>query len=432
MTRHQLISPRAIVALLLAFVLVMVSSSAASADQTAAWSTAGADWSDPGELFDTADFGLVPNDGRSDSAAINAAIGEAASNGGGVVVLPEGEIEVDDRINLRSNVILRGQGDGTRLLISTGRTAGIYAGGQAKSNQWKQLNEDLSAGTTSVPIPETGLIEIEHNNTPQITTQPKWETSWGVRSEGELAFITNDSTLASPLVSNYTMERSARYRTVTPIENAGLEDFSITRADTGSGYSIQFRYGFNVWVQNVTSTNAGHAHVALRQSSNCTVANSSFTGALRNGDGGEGYGISIGRHTTGCEIRGNDLSGLRHAIIIQLGASGNVIADNSARGSAGYADLRPRADISMHGHWPQKNLFEGNIVDRIEIGDWWGPAGPGNTFIDNCVMDHLIILDHSNDQVFEGNYFAEIVEDDTIERSSFTNTLESAPDHCRS
>ena len=430
MTRHQLIPPRAIVAVLLAFVLAMASSSAASADQTPAWSTAGADLSDPGQVFSAADFGLVPNDGRSDSAAINAAISEAASAGGGVVLLPQGEIAVNERINLRSNVILRGQGDATRLLIGTGRTAGIYAGGQAKSNQWKQLSQDLSAGATSVPLPETGLIEIEQDNTPQITTQPKWETSWGVRSEGELAFVTGDGALASPLVSDYTTERSARYRTVTPIENAGLEDFSITRADTGSGYSIQFRYGFNVWVRNVTSTDAGQAHVALRQSSNCTVANSSFTGALRNGDGGEGYGISIGRHTTGCEIRGNELSGLRHAIIIQLGASGNVIADNSARGSAGYADLRPRADISLHGHWPQRNLFEGNIVDRIEIGDWWGPAGPGNTFVDNCVMDHLFILDHSNDQVFEGNYLAEIVEDDTVERSSFSGTLETVPEHC--
>lgn len=430
MTRHKLITPRAVVALLLACAVAVTFTSAASAEQTPAWSSAGAGPSDLDEIFEATDFGLKANDGQSDSAAINAAISEATANGGGVVQLPQGEIVVDERVNLRSNVILRGQGDATRLLIATGRTPGIYAGGQAKSNQWKQLSADLSAGATSLPVPETGLLEIEQDNTPQLTSQPKWETSWGVRSEGELALVTNDGTLAAPLVSDYTTERSARYRTVTPIENAGLEDFSITRADTGSGYTIQFRYGLNVWVKNVTSTNAGQAHVALRQSSSCTVSDSSFIGALRNGDGGEGYGISIGRHTTGCELRGNDLSGLRHAIIIQLGASGNVIADNSARGSAGYADLRPRADISLHGHWPQKNLFEGNIVDRIEIGDWWGPAGPGNTFVDNCVMDLLFILDHSNDQVFEGNYIAEIVEDETIERSSFSGTLDTVPERC--
>lgn len=430
MTTHRLISPRAIVALFVAFAVAVVSSSVASAAQTPAWSGAGADQSDPGETFDATEFGLKPNDGRSDSGAINAAISEAASNGGGVVLLPQGEIVIGERITLRSNVILRGRGDSTRLELSVGRSVAIYGGGQAKSNQWKPLVADLSAGATSVPIPQTGLIEIEQDNTPQITTQPRWDAFWGERSEGELAIVADDGTLETPLISDYTTARSARYRTVTPIENAGLEDFSITRADSGAGYTIQFRYGLNVWVKNVASTNAGRAHVALRQSSNCTVADSSFTGALRNGDGGEGYGISIGRHTTACEIRGNDLAGLRHAIIIQLGASGNVIADNSARGSAGYADQRPKADISLHGHWPQQNLFEGNIVDRIEIGDWWGPAGPGNTFVDNCVMDHLNILDNSNDQAFEGNYIAELNEDDTIERSSFSGTLESVPSRC--
>jgi hypothetical protein len=37
----------------------------------------------------------------------------------------------------------------------------------------------------------------------------------------------------------------------------------------------------------------------------------------------------------------------------------------------------------MHGHYPFSNLFEGNIVQNIQIDQTWGPSGPYNTFFRN-------------------------------------------------
>ena len=50
------------------------------------------------------------------------------------------------------------------------------------------------------------------------------------------------------------------------------------------------------------------------------------------------------------------------------------------------------------------NLFEGNHVYEIGIGDYWGPAGIGNTYFRNKVIDEgIIYYDHSHYQNVIGN-----------------------------
>ena len=55
--------------------------------------------------------------------------------------------------------------------------------------------------------------------------------------------------------------------------------------------------------------------------------------------------------------------------------------------------------ISLHGHYAYMNLFEGNTVQEIDVADYWGPCGPGNTFLRNRVESEGIqIMDHSHYQ----------------------------------
>jgi hypothetical protein len=50
------------------------------------------------------------------------------------------------------------------------------------------------------------------------------------------------------------------------------------------------------------------------------------------------------------------------------------------------------------------NLFEGNTVQKIEVSDWWGPCGPGNTFYKNTIeSEGIMIKDSSNYQNIIGN-----------------------------
>ncbi len=44
------------------------------------------------------------------------------------------------------------------------------------------------------------------------------------------------------------------------------------------------------------------------------------------------------------------------------------------------------------------------MIKEIGIGDFWGPMGPGNTFLRNVVQGQgLFLYDHSHGQNFVGN-----------------------------
>lgn len=76
---------------------------------------------------------------------------------------------------------------------------------------------------------------------------------------------------------------------------------------------------------------------------------------------------------------------LRHAIIIQLEVNGCVFGYNYAERNFSD-DGWDKTAISLHGHYVHMNLFEGNVVSWIGIGDYWGPDGPYNTFFRNRVL----------------------------------------------
>jgi hypothetical protein len=100
-------------------------------------------------------------------------------------------------------------------------------------------------------------------------------------------------------------------------------------------------------------------------------------------------------------------------MMVKAGATGNVFGYNFAIGSveSSSGQLFATADISLHGHYPNFNLFEGNIVEDIRSADYWGPSGPGNTFFRNVarVERHTYgvqILDASHGQNVVGNIIA--------------------------
>jgi hypothetical protein len=92
-------------------------------------------------------------------------------------------------------------------------------------------------------------------------------------------------------------------------------------------------------------------------------------------------------------------------MMVSIGANGNVFGYNYSRETQsndwwGYVP----PDISVHGHFPFANLFEGNVVQHISVSDYWGPAGPDNTYLRNCVQtDGIRVYDSSNGQQFIGN-----------------------------
>jgi hypothetical protein len=90
-------------------------------------------------------------------------------------------------------------------------------------------------------------------------------------------------------------------------------------------------------------------------------------------------------------------------MLVQTGANGNVFGYNYSLENHVDEAWTP-CDISLHGHWPYMNLFEGNVVQEIDIADYWGPCGPGNTFLRNRVQtEGFDVYDHSHEQNIVGN-----------------------------
>jgi len=122
-----------------------------------------------------------------------------------------------------------------------------------------------------------------------------------------------------------------------------------------------------------------------------------------------GYGVTLAHHSSGCLVVNNIFVHLRHAMMVKTGANGNVFAYNYSRDpfrSEPISDLS--GDISLHGHYPFANLFEGNIIQNIIIDYYWGPSGPLNTFFRNRAELWGIIMTQSDttetsEQNFVGN-----------------------------
>lgn len=77
---------------------------------------------------------------------------------------------------------------------------------------------------------------------------------------------------------------------------------------------------------------------------------------------------------------------VRHAMLIEAGANGNVFAYNHSTDpywEEGFFPANAAGDIVLHGDHPYLNLFEGNIVQNIVVDDSHGANGPFNTLFRN-------------------------------------------------
>jgi hypothetical protein len=92
-------------------------------------------------------------------------------------------------------------------------------------------------------------------------------------------------------------------------------------------------------------------------------------------------------------------------MMVHIGATANVFGYNYSmdRFQDDGTNWTP-CDISLHGHYANMNLFEGNTVQEVDVSDYWGATGPGNTFFRNRVQDEGIeVMDHSHGQNIVGN-----------------------------
>lgn len=334
----------------------------------------------------------------------NAALANAISSLGtadGVIYFPAGNYLFTNGINLRSGLILRGTGSGNTTLTfdlgsgssdlivvqgSPGAGTPVTAAVQQYTNQVTVSNPAIASIGNFVKIyqdNETGLIN----------------DSWADNTVGQIAYL--KSKLGNTFTC-YTRHRRAIPLSGTPtvqklnmVTGVGIECLKIKRIDddpvANQTSNILFNYAAFCWVKGIESDSANFAHISILNSSNIEVTGSYFHGAFSYGGGGAGYGVVCHLSTGDCLVENNIFKHLRHAMLLQAGANGNIYSYNySLQQTRTELPADAAGDIVLHGNYPYANLFEGNIAQNIGGDASHGINGPTNIFFRNRALHYGI------------------------------------------
>lgn len=344
------------------------------------------------------------NDGLTDnSSALQNAIATAVKPA--VIFFQPGDYLFTSPISLPDSVILRGStADSTALLFNfSGATGnGINITGSA-SAAFTNVISGAERFNNYVVVADASLYsagdyaELEQTN-------GAWDTqpvSWADNSIGQIMHITsvNGDTLFfdEAIRINYDYSLNPRIHKIAPRTEVGIECLKIERVDdspVGVNFNVNLSYAANCWITGVEIGTSIGSHIEIDASTNISISRCYIHDNFAyDGTSTHGYGITVFGHTGQCRIENNIMRHLRHSFSFQCGANGNVVAYNYSREpnrSEFPADFG--ADISMHGHYTYANLFEGNIVQNIQIDQTWGPTGPLNTFFRNRAELYGILM----------------------------------------
>ena len=385
------------------------------------WSHAGYPGSIPTSnlVLNVMSFGAAGDGITDDANAIRSAI-DSLHGKRGVIFFPSGNYIIGSSIDIPDSTILRGNSaDSTQIDFNfngavgngfniTGSITGVFISVVSLANRFSNsIVVTDASGFASGDYAEL----IENNGT--------WDTDpifWADNSVGQILHlnrVSGDSLFFDdPLRINFDTSLNIRIQKMSPAHEVGIECMRISRSDdvsSGICYNIFFNYAANCWVSGIESSLSIGSHIEADASTNISIRGCYINYCFENdGISTHGYGITLFAHTGQCLIENNIMRLLRHSFSLQTGANGNVIAYNySIEPNRSEFPQDAGADISLHGHYPFSNLFEGNIVQNIQIDQAHGPNGPFNTFFRNRVELYGIIISSGSVQndsmTFVGN-----------------------------
>jgi hypothetical protein len=360
-----------------------------------AWNYAGYQGAIPDvtqNLINVLDSGVVA-DGVTDNAVKIQNIINNAPNPS-VLFFPAGTYRFNARLSLRAGIVLRGDGYKQTILEFLSSSGCMNISGSEGGN-YVNIQSGSAKGSNQIVVASVSGFAVGKGAEIMQDDIVPASAAWGIGSVGQMAKITaingNTLTINPPLHIEYTADKNPKIRPINFIEQVGIEDLHIIRimGDGNGGNNIDFRRACNCWVRRIESDSTEKYHISLTENLFLEIRDSYIHDAADKGDGGEGYGVSMGNHVTSVLVENNIFNELRHSMIIQMGTNGCVFGYNySQRGysNAEGEGIWDKPYISLHGHYPFENLFESNIVGWAYLGDYWGDIGPGNTLFRNRVI----------------------------------------------
>ncbi|MCH2045343.1 MAG: hypothetical protein MK212_14600 [Saprospiraceae bacterium] len=337
--------------------------------------------------------GLAVND-----TCIQQAIAALGGNPG-IIEIPAGNFLFNNTINLPSNTILKGAGaENTVLTMDLGGSGHSITinGSLGSATDTTSFTQDQSKGDSLIMVMDAANYAVGDwckifQNDSSFVDWSQW--SWGLNNVGQLVQIKaisgNQITLSSPLRMDYPISRTPYLHKLNMAENVGIECLKIHRLDNTApqqSSNILFDYACNSWVSGIETHLCTFSHLQMRNSSNIYVNRSYFHHAHEYGGGGRAYGVMLQATSGECLIENNIFQHLRHSMITQQGANGNVFAYNysfEAYWDGGFLNDSLAGDAVFHGTYTYANLFEGNLLRNIVVDNSHASNGPYGTFLRN-------------------------------------------------
>lgn len=338
------------------------------------------------------------------------------------IVFPAGKFLFSSRITLRDSVILEGttdelQGNLSTILLGEQENQGIYITG-TEVNLTISIAEELKIGKKRIAKvngwnPAVGdIIRLIPNDEAQLIT-----SAWAEKTTGQIIKIVQvdaDSiTFDKPLRRDYDAAFSVHVFLQNPINQVHISCVNVEKLhqSTAQTSNIYLRNARNCSVKGVNSFKTNYAHIVVYQSSNISIENNFFHDSFSFGTGGQGYGVVLLYATGNSFVHANIFKKLRHSMLLQAGANGNVLAYNYSY-DVYWEDVSlpvdAAGDLCLHGNYPYMNLFEGNVAQNMVIDASHGINGKYNTFFRNRAENYGLFMATdiiSDEQNIIGNQF---------------------------
>ncbi|CAN5190417.1 hypothetical protein BH09BAC1_BH09BAC1_07750 [soil metagenome] len=371
----------------------IVNSQTIPSERLVDWSQAGyiGQKPEPSRIIDFAQAGGVADGVTANDNIFNTVI--ASITDSAIIYFPAGKYFFARPLGLKNNIIIRGAGNNaTELLFNLVQERHLVQAIGRKESTRTAIVAGISKGANTLTVQDASgylagnYILLSDNDSSTITS------TWAYGSTGQMVQIASingkELTLTEALRRDYQLTKNPIITKLTPIQNVGIEAIKISRLDAtvDQTSNIFFLYASNCWVKCVESYKCNMAHVDVSTSSHIEIKGSYFHGAHGYGSGGKGYGVILQATSGDCLVQENVFDSLRHSMILQSGANGNVLAYNYSDHPYWTETFLPSnsaGDIVLHGNYPYANLFEGNTVQHIVIDNSHGINGPYNTIFRN-------------------------------------------------
>ncbi|MES2284596.1 MAG: glycosyl hydrolase family 28-related protein [Bacteroidota bacterium] len=354
--------------------------------------------------------------GSNDTAFMN--VVNSLSGADGVIYFPSGTFIFNSPINLRSGLILRGASSDSTTLefdIAIGNSSDAINIIGTTSNITAMLTSNVDKDSSSINVDDASgftagdYLKLSFNDSSILFS------AWAYGTVGQIVKIesiaSNKIFFANPLRLSYDIMKNPEITKLNMITGVGIECLKIHRADQtiGQTSNINFDYAAQCWISGIESFQCNFSHIEINRTTNLTITGSYLHDAFAYGGGGQGYGITCQTTSGECLIENNIFKHLRHSMLLQSGANGNVFGYNYSIDPFWTEPSLPAnsaGDLVLHGNYPYANLFEGNIGQNIVIDDSHGKNGPYNTFLRNRGERYGIFMNNnpaSDNQNLIGN-----------------------------